>query len=164
MMRKSFTIRHIAGRFGDVATSAYAFANAAEDIALFELAAELDAADHMLQAAKTELASAERRLQRLAALPAQDLPDWFTAREEAEAAAQAVIESLCEEIAAKRVSSRAGLAIKLRVLAAILQDDPTPISDGLASEGTHALLQSIFKDGGLEPSSGTIDNRAQGAA
>jgi hypothetical protein len=149
MRKLSALCRNVAGRFRDVAASPYAFANAAEDSAIFELAEELDAADHTLQAARTELARAERRLQRLRPLPGEELPDWFTAREEAEAAAQAVVESLCEEIAGKRVSSRAGLAIKLRVLAAIFQDDPTPVSDGIASDGTHALLQSIFKDGGL---------------
>jgi hypothetical protein len=152
-MRKPSAVGHnIAGRFKDVATSPYAFAHATEDVVLFELAEELDAADHMLQAARTELARAERKLQRLRLLPEEELPDWFTAREEAEAAAHAIVESLCEEIAGKRASSRAGLAIKLRVLAAIFQDDPTPVSECLGSDGTDMLLQSIFKDGGVDSS------------
>jgi hypothetical protein len=149
-MKKPFTVgRNVAGRFRDVAASPYALANAAADTALFELAEELDAADHTLQATRMELTRAERRLQRLRLLPGAELPAWFTEREEAEAAAQALVESLCEEIAGKRVSSRAGLAIKLRVLAAIFQDDPTPVSDELGSDDTHALLQAIVKDGGL---------------
>lgn len=132
------------GSFSDVIASSYAFFTASEDINLFELAEELCAADHMLQAARSELASAERRLQRLTLFQGGELPGWFVAREEAEAAARALVDSLCEEIAAAPVRSRAGLAIKLRVLAALFQDDPTPISDAGASDGAQALFTSIF--------------------
>jgi hypothetical protein len=148
MDRKPFAVRHyMPGGFNDVTASAHTFANAPEDMSLFELAEELYAADHTLQAARTELASAERKLQRLTLFSGDELPAWFVAREEAETAARILVDTLCEEIAIAPVRSRAGLAIKLRVLAALFQDDPTPISDPVASDGAQALLQSILDSG-----------------
>lgn len=157
MDRNRSAVRHyMRGGFKDVTASAHAFINASEDMRLFELAEELYAADHTLQAARTELASAERKLQRLTLFPGEELPDWFVAREEAEAAARILVETLCEEIATAPVRSRAGLAIKLRVLAAFFQDDPTPISDPVASDGAQALLQSILDSGRSGPGSDGI--------
>src|SRR5436190_1962483 len=127
--RKRLVIRrYIAGSLRDVEASAHTVATATEDGGLFELAEELKAAEHMLQAAATELGRAERQLQRTTLSPEKELPAWFVTREEADAAARALVESLCEEIAATPAHSKAGLAIKLRVLAALFQDDPTPIS------------------------------------
>jgi hypothetical protein len=85
----------LAGGLGALAASPYVVARAAEDQTLFNLAEELGAANHTLQAAVTELARAERRLARVAETSTiRDLPEWFLAREEAEAAAKALMESL----------------------------------------------------------------------
>src|SRR5437879_5194781 len=71
------------GDLAALAASPHAVANAMEDIALFDLAEEISAADHTLQAAATELARAERRLVRTAVKSADgDLPAWFLACEE----------------------------------------------------------------------------------
>jgi hypothetical protein len=154
MDRKPSAVRHyMRGSLKDVAASAHAFVNASEDMSLFELAEELHAADHTLQAARTELARAERKLQRLTLFPGEELPGWFVAREDAEAAARILVDTLCEEIATAPVRSRAGLAIKLRVLAALFQDDPSLISDPVASDGAQALLKSILDSGRSGPGS-----------
>jgi hypothetical protein len=130
-------------------------ARASADQPLFELAEEVVAADQALQAAISELALAERRLQRTRLLPEHDLPAWFVAREEVEAAARAFSVSLYEQIVSTPAKSRAGLAIKLRVLSGLYGDDPRPLKDEFDLDLGQALLNSI-----LDNVSRTMTNQA----
>jgi hypothetical protein len=101
----------------------------------------------MLRAAMTELARAERKLAKLDGMSAKyDLPPWFVAREEAEAAAGALVESLYEQIAETRAHSKAGLAIKLRLVATLYGDDPTTAQDDYDVDAASRLLRSIILD------------------
>jgi hypothetical protein len=120
--------------------------HAIKDADLFELAEELSGADHALQAAASKLACAERKLERTALLTGRDLPAWFLACEEAEAAARAVFESLYEQIADTRAHTKAGLAIKLRLLAAFYADDPTAASGDCDVDVGWRLLRSVIDD------------------
>ena len=127
-------------------TSTYTIANVSADQPLFELAEEAVAADQALQAAISELALAERRLQRTKLLPQHELPEWFVAREDAEAAARAFSISLYEQLANMQAKTRAGLAIKLRILSGLYSDDPRPLEDELDFDLGQLLLNSIIGD------------------
>jgi multidrug efflux pump subunit AcrA (membrane-fusion protein) len=133
-------------KFRDMTASPYAIARVSADRPLFELAEEAVAADQALQAAISELALAERRLQRTELLPGQDLPAWFVAREDAEAAARAFSISLYEQLANVRAKTRAGLAIKLRILSGLYSDDPRLLEDELNLDLGQLLLNSIIDD------------------
>ncbi|GEP61651.1 hypothetical protein [Reyranella soli] len=133
------------GGIGDLATSSYAIARAVQDASLFELAEELIAADHILQAAATKLACAERKLDR-AVLEDRELPTWFLAREEDEASARTVVESLYEQIAETRAHTKAGLAIKLKLLGALYCNDPTAAQDDCDVDVPSRLLRSMIED------------------
>jgi hypothetical protein len=145
--RKSLSRRRcLSGGIGGLAVSPYVVAHAVEDAELFDLAEELSGADHVLQAAATKLARAERKLERTTLVSGHDLPTWFLADEEDEAAARAVIDSLYEQIADTRAHTKAGLAIKLRLLAALYGDDPTAARDDCEVDVGSRLLRSMIED------------------
>ena len=78
--------------------------------------------------------------------PAGEIPGWFVAYEESEAAAAVVIESLCDQISDIRAHSKAGLAIKLSILASLYREDPTALRDEYESDAASRLLQSVLDD------------------
>jgi hypothetical protein len=124
----------------------YAFADAVQDGPLFELAEELIAARHWFYAAATDLSIAERRLQRMTFPRGQDLPTWFCDRERDEEAARIALESLYQRIAHTRACSKAGVAIKLSLLAAFYRGDATLLGDNSAVDDADVLVQSIVDD------------------
>jgi hypothetical protein len=68
------------------------------------------------------------------------------AREEAEAAARAFSISVYEQIVSTPANSRAGLAIKLRILSGLYNDDPRLLEDPLDLDLGQAFLNSIIDD------------------
>jgi len=128
----------------DPLASAPHIARMTEDNGLFDAAERLAAAHHAFQAAAIELARAERKLARMA--PTPDVPTWFVAYEEAEASAGVGMEALYEQIAEIRAHSKAGLAVKLRILAALYREDPTPVRDVYEIDVASRLLRSIVED------------------
>lgn len=146
MTVRNFNARSMGEHVSTFAVSPYIIASAKDDAILFELAEELNVADHMLKATTTELSRAERRLERTALLRDQEIPAWFARCEEAEAAARAVIEALHDQIADTRAYSKAGLAIKLQLLAMFYRDDPTSVKDNCGIDIASRLLRSILED------------------
>lgn len=142
--------------------SAYLWARATVDISLFELVDELSAARYELEAASARLSQAERRLARQPTAEAKEpLPPWYEAAALAENAAYTLIKRVCGQIADMPARTKAGLAVKLRLLADMFADD-----EGAASKITDRadigarLMKSIMFDVGaraFDRQSGDVD-------
>ena len=117
---------------------------ATEDISPFDLAEQLTAAQYTFQAAAMELARAERRLRH--SVLDTDIPLWFVAREQAEAAAEAQVQVLYERIVQAHAWTKAGLAIKLQILAGLCRNDATLVREELSADIVSLLIQSIVRD------------------
>jgi uncharacterized membrane protein len=131
--------------------SAYVWSKGAIDTSLFELADELSAAWHELNAASARLSQAERRLARQSAVDAKEpLPVWFEAAEAAESAASALIGRLCIQIANTPARTKAGVAIKLRLLGDVFRDDDGAAGQTQSRNGLgERLMRSIMMDVGV---------------
>jgi hypothetical protein len=140
----------VGSRDFDFSISAYVRAKGVIDTSLFELADELSAAVHELSAASARLSQAERRLARQPAADAKEpLPAWFEAAEAAESAASALIGRLCIQIANIPARTKAGLAVKLRLVAGVFSEDDSAAGRRAGrSDVGERLIESIMLDVG----------------
>jgi hypothetical protein len=90
-----------------------------KDSSLFQLAARLRSPSKNLHAAMTELAQAEQRLSEVQTEGSQRWrrPSWYVAAEAKEEAAGNAIELIYQQIAQTPAHTKAGLAIKLQLVA-----------------------------------------------
>jgi hypothetical protein len=152
MLRQSVSrkLHHLAGQELFITASPHAVSIALEDLPLFELAEELNAALHTFHAAASDLSRAERKLAQMERCEAiRDLPEWFLSCEAREASARAVMDALYEQIAETPAHTKAGLSIKLRLVGAFYCNDPSPARDDVDSDAPSRLLGSIIDDVGI---------------
>ncbi len=128
--------------------SAYLWDAASADIRLFELEEELAAALYQLEAAKSRLSQVERRFAGLLNnVLALEFPASYVAAEEAEGAAVALVEGLKGEIASARAHTKAGLALKFRLLAMFYSEDVGDVANLVdSSDPSEELLRSVLAD------------------
>jgi hypothetical protein len=118
------------------------------DAALFELAARLLGADQAHAAAMTKLARAEQRFAAMAAPKKRGRrrPAWLAAAQERETATGDALEVIYYQIAQTPARTKAGLAIKLRLVALLYGetvDEPCQEGD---PDLVARLLRSLMSD------------------
>lgn len=118
-----------------------------KDAALFQLAARMRVAEQTLHATMTELAQAEQRLSEVQTEEGssrQRRPSWYAAAEGREEAAGDALELIYQQIAQTPAHTKAGLAIKLQLMAALYGETLSEAVDD--SDMVSQLLRSLIVD------------------
>ncbi len=118
-----------------------------KDAALFQLATRMRVAEQTLHATMNDLAQAEQRLSETQAGEGsirRRRPSWYVAAEAREEAAGDALELLYQQIAQTPAHTKAGLAIKLQLVAVLYGET---VGDVVADTDLVALmLQSLIAD------------------
>lgn len=129
-------------KFGEADPAAWA---GSKDAPLFRLAARLQMAEQALHGAMDELAEAERRLSELPTVDRTSRPPaWFTAAIQSERLAGEALEKIYDQVAQARAHTKAGLAIKLRLLAELYGGTLDEESD--ETDLVSVLVDSLIAD------------------
>ena len=117
------------------------------DAALFQLAARMRVAEQSLHAAMTELAQAEQRLSEVQTEEGSNRrrrPSWYVAAEAEEEAAGDALELIYQQIAQTPAQTKAGLAIKLQLVAVLYGETLSEAVDD--TDMVSELLRSLIAD------------------
>lgn len=118
-----------------------------KDTALFQLAARMRVAEQTLYVAMTELAQAEQRLSEVQQEERPGRlrrPAWYVAAEAKEEAASDALELIYQQIAQTPAQTKAGLAIKLQLVAELYGETLSNADDD--TDMVSLLLRSLLAD------------------
>lgn len=116
------------------------------DAPLLRLVARMRVAEQALHNAMDELAQAEQRLSQLPAVDRTSRqPPWFTAAVQGEQVAGDALEKIYDQITQARAHTKAGLGIKLRLLAELYGGtfDEVPDETDLVSVFIDSLIADV---------------------
>lgn len=117
-----------------------------KDSSLFQLAARMRVAEQTLHAAMTELAQAEQRLSEVQTEGSQRRrrPSWYVAANAQEEAAGEALELIYQKIVQTPAHTKAGLAIKLQLVAWLYGENLSDAADD--TDMVSQLLRSLLAD------------------